>query len=857
MFDVRHTDNEGNLDLEKINKLLKQVEEIKQKKTQKRKLPKGTITFRDVKRIQEEKIKNETRKLEKELEQKILEQKEIEKKLRLNRLKIQKELEEARRGENKIIQLGVEMNSNEVPIIYKIETSPFKNTREDFPIKDEFILREDDWKNEIKERNKKEKSFSWMEVLSNILPNPSQIPKPKTFYALSESLKLPITGSLLVPKRTLYSFAVVSSFIFLVVFGIGFIKKGMEVKQSVLGISQTAYANLSKAKDEILKNNFKDSSFQFQEAYANFENISNEVSSLGNIFVESSQFLPYISKLSSGKYLAEAGKNISQIGILSGEIMKVLERIENPLNTSEGDSTSFLKIFQDTSKNSEEILNLLEKTEKDLKKVNIDDIPEEQRTKFVELKDKLPEMKNFIKGFLDNSQIFMDILGGNGPRKYLFLFQNNQEMRATGGFIGSYGVLDIFNGRINKFFIDGIFNPDGQLREKVIPPTPIQKISAAWSLHDSNWFPDFPVSAEKAIWFYEKTGGPTVDGIITMTPDVMQKLLEISGPIDMKEYGVIIDKDNFVEKIQNEVEVEYDKELNQPKKILADLAPKILDAIFNSKKLSTVIKTLDILMESLEEKQILLYSRNYEIEKKIIEEGWSGQIISTDKDYLSVINSNINGYKTDGVIDEIIEHSVEIQEDGSITDSVIITRKHTGGDKDYEWLNKVNANYMRVYVPKGSILLSAEGQTREINTPPLDYKSLKFKHDPQVEAEEESMEIDEKSGTRIYEDADKTVFANWVYVSPKEEVKIKYKYLLPFKISMNESDKPADTYSLLVQKQSGSLGSKLISKIFYPERFDLIWRYPENLDNDSEKLELEINLRKDRFIGAVFSNKKR
>jgi len=650
----------------------------------------------------------------------------------------------------------------------------------------------------------------------------------------------------------------------LLIFGIGFIKKGLEIKQAVLGTSQTAYANLVQAKENIMENNFQDSSFQFSEAYDNFDNISKELSSLGSIFVDGSRFLPYVSKLSSGKYLAEAGKNISRIGILSGEVMKVLEQIKNPLENTSGneDSVSFLKIFQDSNKNSQEILSLLEDTEKDLDKVNADDIPEDKRAQFVELKNKLPQIKTFVKGFLGNSQIFTDILGGNGPRKYLFLFQNNQEMRAPGGFIGSYGVLDIFNGRINKFFIDGIFNPDGQLREKVVPPVPIQKISAAWSLHDSNWFPDFPVSAEKAIWFYEKTGGPTVDGIITMTPDVMEKLLEASGPIDMPEYGVTINKDNFLEEVQNEVEVDYDKELNQPKKILADLAPKILDTIFNSKKVSSVVKTLDILMESLNEKQILLYSKNYEIEKKISEENWSGEVLSADKDYLSVINSNINGFKTDGVIDETIEHKAEIKDDGSVVDSVIITRKHNGGDAKYEWLNKVNANYMRVYVPKGSRLLSTEGQTREFNSPPLDYKALNFKRDPQVEAEEESIKIDEESGTKIYEDANKTVFANWVYVSPKEEAVIRYTYLLPFKISMNESDKPADTYSLLAQKQSGSPGSKFISNIIYPQNYNLIWRYPENLiaENSADsggtnKLKVETSLEKDKFIGAVFSTK--
>lgn len=909
MFDVRPVNNAGGLDLEKIKKV-EQASKIQKKKSViKKVIPDGQGDLFEIRKYQKEVWETE-----KALRKKSLEKKQLEKKLQEDRSRLQAEINEARKGKNKIMQLGVLFDSNKVPMVYKIEKMPeiftaknvkknqeekidprinfwnngqekfqknknfaekdnffkeeyhekfepktfFETSGESFSEKNGFLSEIDFWSEEDQRRESEffaeKKHFSFKEFLSELREKLPRFKMP----AWLELSSFSETGIILQPQKNFFSFATVSIFIFLIIFGTGFIGKGLEVKQSVLGTSQTAYANLSQAKEEIMKNNFQGSSFRFTEAYDNFDNISKELDSLGSIFVNNSRFLPYISKLSSGKYLAEAGKNISRIGILSGEIMKVMEQVKNPLeNTKENnDAISFLKIFQDTSKNSQEILELLEKTENDLDKVNVDDIPEDKRSQFVELKNKLPEIKSFIRGFLDNSQIFTDILGGNGPRKYLFLFQNNQEMRATGGFIGSYGVMNIFNGRINKFFIDGIFNPDGQLREKVVPPTPIQKISAAWSLHDSNWFPDFPVSAEKAIWFYGKTGGPTVDGIITMTPNVMVKLLEISGPIEMPEYDVTINKDNFLEEVQNEVEVEYDKELNQPKKILADLAPKILDAIFNSKKISNVIKTLDVLAESLNEKQMLLYSRNYEIEKKISEENWSGEVLSTDKDYLSIINSNINGFKTDGVIDETIEHKAEIREDGSIVDSVTITRKHNGGDMEFDWLNKVNANYMRVYVPKGSQLISAEGQTREFNSPPLDYKALNFKHDSQVQAEEESIKIDTESGTKVYEDAGKTVFANWAYVSPKEEVVIKYSYLLPFKISMNDSNKPADTYSLLVQKQSGSLGSKFISNIIYPQSYNLIWRYPENISDENEsgrELKTKTSLEKDKFMGAVFS----
>jgi hypothetical protein len=263
---------------------------------------------------------------------------------------------------------------------------------------------------------------------------------------------------------------------------------------------------------------------------------------------------------------------------------------------------------------------------------------------------------------------------------------------------------------------------------------------------------------------------------------------------------------------------------------------------------------MNVFIESLDEKQILIYSKNYEIEKKLSEEGWSGEIRESDKDYVSVINSNINGFKTDGVIDEKIDHKSEIQEDGSIIDTLTITRHHNGGNSDFEWWNKVNADYMRVYVPRDAKLISVDGQTREFDSPPLDYNALNFKRDAQVQSEEDSIEVDPESGTRVYNDANKTVFANWVYVSPQETATITYKYLLPFKISMDESTKPADTYSLLVQKQSGSPGDKFTSSINYPKKFKAIWKYPDGIVQNENKLGLEAELNTDKFIGIALTS---
>jgi hypothetical protein len=796
MFDVRPTNTDGELDLEKISKI-NPVVKIKHRRFFETSGKKIGDVFYDVKRpdigsIEAKKFANVIEKEKKEVHAPIP------------------------------VVYENEYKEDHIPI----DISDFSEIRTDYFEKFEPEDR-------TRKRKKKNLLSSWQLDKSDIFDNISW-------------------------RKTFPSFATAGLIVLALIFSFSFFGRGMKVKDASLSNGNAAYASLISAKDDIASQNYERAQFEFNEAYNQFDSISKDISELGGIVVEASKFIPFTSKLSSGAHLAQAGKDISMIGLKSSQIISTLEKIKNPMK-GDGETISFLKIFQDTDGNLKEIAGLSKDLEENINDINTDDIPADQRGKFIELKKKLPEANEAISGFMDNSHVFTDILGGNGPRKYLFLFQNNQEMRGTGGFIGTYGVLDIFNGRVNKFFIDGIFNPDGQLKEKVIPPAPIQKISAAWSLHDSNWFPDFPVSAEKASWFYEKTGGPTVDGVITMTPTVLQKLLEVTGPIEMPEYNTTIDKDNFLEKIQSEVEVNYDKEDNMPKKILADLAPRILDQIFNTKDVTQAAKIMSILSESLNEKHLLIYSKNYEIQRILSERGWSGEILDTGKDYLSVINTNINGYKTDGVIDEEISHSAEILNDGSITDTVTIRRHHNGGDTPYDWWNKVNADYMRVYVPKGSRLLEVTGQTREFNNPPLDYRALGFKSDPRVQMEENSMIIDEQSGTRIYEDAGKTVFANWTYVSPKETMEIKYKYLLPFKISTDSKSEQVDTYSVLFQKQSGSIGSKIFSKISYPDSYRAVWKYPEekisSLENNQNGFRMEDVLTTDKFVGVAIARK--
>ncbi len=638
--------------------------------------------------------------------------------------------------------------------------------------------------------------------------------------------------------------------------GVGvFVSFGYQSKKTIEVKGVQAINYLQEAKTNLKDKNFELASTNLLAAKQEFQDSQKELDKFGGKKLNLLKHIPVLSKVSSGKNVVDLGKNLTDAVYELSKISKLLDGLQNPFDLDKESSFSLATVLLEAQKHIDIARESLRKAEIASQGIKLKDLPKQYVGKIKTIQELLPLVNDNLEDTDRFAKIFLELFGHYGPRKYLIIFQNNQEMRATGGFIGSYGLLKTNAGKIEELKIEGIYNPDGQLRVNVVPPRPIQKISATWSTHDANWWPDFPRSAKKIAWFYEKTGGPTTDGVIAITPTVLEKMLTVTGPIEMPEYGLTVTDKNFIKVIQKQVEEDYDKEENKPKKILADLTPKLFARFFDLKSPKQMAEAVKVLLNALEEKHILLYFTDQESEKTVIDQKWAGKILNTDKDYLAVINTNINGYKTDGVIDEVINHQAKIETDGSVIDTVTITRKHRGGNTDYEWWNKVNSDYMRIYVPKGSELISVSGQTREFNEPRLAYDKLGFQIDPDVAREEKYTKIDPASGTRIYNEDNKTVFANWVYVSPHEQTTIIYKYKLPFKVDPSAEGKGG--YSFLMQKQSGSTRSRLIAEIEFPFRWNATWLSPEdmNFDKENNKFIYKRNLNTDQFIGVVFKEK--
>ncbi|MFA7702868.1 MAG: DUF4012 domain-containing protein, partial [Patescibacteria group bacterium] len=363
-------------------------------------------------------------------------------------------------------------------------------------------------------------------------------------------------------------------------------------------------------------------------------------------------------------------------------------------------------------------------------------LPSEYRQKFIDLKGELSTLQGGLINFVNLANSLGDFLGSNIDKRYLLVFQNNNELRASGGFVGSYPLVDLRDGRIKNLEVPGggSYDTAGGLRVLIAAPQPLWLVNPLWHFWDANWWPDWELSAKNLMWFLEKSDGPSVDGAISFTPTVIEKLLTVTGPIDLSEkYGVIITADNFwevtqsivektgnpeiyasstplgqqlVESVQKNEEILASQSKERPKEIIGDLMDKIMLELPKKLDRQNLFKLLKIVDESLNEKQVMFYFSDFNLQQKMVSNSWAGKIKSAPNDYLSVINTNIAGAKSDRVIEESINHQIEIQSDGYIFDNLTITRSHLG-QKGVPFTGVRNVDWMRIYVPLGSELLES------------------------------------------------------------------------------------------------------------------------------------------------------
>ncbi len=418
------------------------------------------------------------------------------------------------------------------------------------------------------------------------------------------------------------------------------------------------------------------------------------------------------------------------------------------------------------------------------------------------------------------------LVGHTEPRTYLVLFQNPSELRPSGGFMGSYAEVVLDRGTIRKLNVPGggPYDLRSQLQARWQPPVPLQLVGARWEFQDANWDPDFGKTAATVRQFWSRSGQPTLDGIIAVNASILPKLLTVTGPIEMSAYGKTVTAENVLFETQKAVELEYDREKNQPKAFIGDLNREVLSRLQNLPR-DQWSQLARIAAEALETKEIQVNLFRADEQEKIRAFGWTGEWPAADAfDQLALVGANIAGQKSNQAIKETVRQTIRINERGTIETEVALDRQHTAAAGTlFQGAN--NVEYLRLYAPAGAALKQASGfeaPASGLFERPTETEEPFPGFATTTEVLSFGTERVDRSG-----EAGREVFGGWLQLRPGQERTTAFRYVLPRTtadmaraladgVSLPTSGEVSDAYVLRVISQSGAPRAQQITLIYPP-----------------------------------------
>ncbi|HTK05710.1 MAG TPA: DUF4012 domain-containing protein [Ktedonobacteraceae bacterium] len=315
-----------------------------------------------------------------------------------------------------------------------------------------------------------------------------------------------------------------------------------------------------------------------------------------------------------------------------------------------------------------------------------------------------------------------DLLGTNQPAQYFLEMLDSSELRPGGGFIGNYGSLTFVNGRLQKAQIADVSLLDLPFKAAggLIPFPPEYRwfplAHGKWSLRDSNLDADFPTSARFGLRNFQLEGGNMpMQGVVAITPMLIQHMLEITGPIAIPAYHDTITAQNLIARIHyyqlgagrrgSSLFLSSDGLSSQRKHFTALLA----DAFFSRlRHLSNgeMAKMTHLLLDSLQTKDIQLYFPQNEVEA-LLRQARIDASIQQAPDGLLVVDANVSGNKANSFIRSTVTDVVHIDAAGNALHSLTLRYSWTLSGNVFG--NPLYQAYIQVYAPANSLLQDQMG----------------------------------------------------------------------------------------------------------------------------------------------------
>jgi hypothetical protein len=406
-----------------------------------------------------------------------------------------------------------------------------------------------------------------------------------------------------------------------------------------------------------------------------------------------------------------------------------------------------------------------------------------------------------LESYVTASSRLPALLGWGGPRRYLVLTQDPAELRPTGGFIGSYGIVAFDRGRMTERVFRDVFLLDVPWDFPFIkPPTELANYllgpKQPWQLADANWSPEFSISAEDALRLYtNESGDDRIDGVLGITTFTIDELLKVTGPIAVPEYGATIASGETTLKTLQLTRAA--KPGQNRKAFLSTFADRLFEDLFALPG----TKWQDILNEADDfrtQRLLLAWFKNDDDEAFAAAAGFDGAVRKDGGDFLYPVDSNVApASKLNAITTRSLSLDVAIDRLGNVTNTLDVNWQNgidTPAGTPYRKVPtleglRVLGMYFRLLAPSGSRVESVSGGSLVNLTAPAS----------------------------VTVQAGRTMIGTYLMVPPGATA-LRYVWS---SAGVAEADERGWTYRLTVQKQPGLLPGPLTVTIRAPEGFTI------------------------------------
>ncbi len=290
----------------------------------------------------------------------------------------------------------------------------------------------------------------------------------------------------------------------------------------------------------------------------------------------------------------------------------------------------------------------------------------------------------------------------SSEHRVLLVSQDSAELMPTGGFAGSYGILDIGPAGVRLEAYKDVYTiPDPPGR---VPPPPGVVMTTDFRFRDANWWIDFPTSARTMLRFWRTSGEPPVEGIVAIDVVTVRDLLAVFGPVRVPSYSETFTSQNLLDRLLYLVEVKGSASGNR-KGVLTALAGVLEQRVLNAGP-EALSRSALALARSADAKHVQLYFPDAKAQTAVTALGWSGALASPagTTDLLAVSNAMYLGGKVNGAMRKTSDYRVALQPDGSADTTLVLDYSNTAPFALARSQFSIFGDYLRVYRAAGTLI---------------------------------------------------------------------------------------------------------------------------------------------------------